>query len=204
MLTHSANGQRFLDSHAKVHRRSNAKASNVSRILLVGACLLALAASACQSRTTAMLVEERDDRFGFTLKRPAGWVRVAEGDTTVRFVPPADADRSTSAAEFIVVHTFPAGAMLTDAEMRRQVFSLLPIHGVSGFQQDPRSTPEALWYKFEVTGSTDGVEWASVGVVASGPRRFHVTVCAKPLDRWRQGQKQCDEVMRSFQPGNLR
>lgn len=176
----------------------------MSRILLVSTWLLALAASACQPRATGALTEERDDRFGFTLKRPAGWVRVAEGDTTVWFVPPADADRATSTAEFIVLYTFPAGGMLTDAEIRRQVFSLLPVHGVSGFQQDPRSTPDALWYKFEVTGATDGVEWASVGVVASGPRRFHVTVCAKPLDRWRTGQKLCDEVIRSFQPGTLR
>lgn len=167
------------------------------------AAALVLTAAGCQSRAALALEEERDARSGFTIKRPAGWAGVAEGETTVRFVPQADALRSTLAAEFIVVYTFPADRTLQDAEIRRQVFSLLPVHGVSGFQQDPRTTPEVLWYKFEVTGSTEGVEWASVGVVTSGPKRFHIAVCAKPLSRWRDGQKLCDAVMRSFRPGDL-
>lgn len=164
---------------------------------------LALAVSGCQARAPLVLEEERDSRFGFAIKHPAGWVRVEEGDRAARFVPSADAERSTSTAEFIVIYTIPAEGTLNDAEIRRQVFSVLPVHGVSGFQQDLRTTPEILWYKFEVTGTTNDVEWASVGIVTSGPRRFHIAVCAKPLDQWREGQKQCDEVMRSFQPGDL-
>ena len=91
----------------------------------------------------------------------------------------------------------------TEASLRRIVFALLPIHGVSGFQQDPRTTADTLWFKFEVTGSSGGVEWASIGVAAAGAARTQVAVCAKPLPAWREGQKQCDEVIRSFQPGSL-
>jgi len=83
------------------------------------------------------------------------------------------------------------------------VFEVLPVQGVSGFQQDARTTAQALWYKFEVTGTSAGREWASVGVLVSGDVRYHIAVCAKPLQQWRSGQKQCDEVIRTFQPGNL-
>jgi hypothetical protein len=174
----------------------------VSRLVWF-ALVLALFASGCQQRATSRFEEVQDPRFGFTIQRPAGWARVEEGGTLVRFVPPADADRSTSAPEFVLVQTSPAEGVLDDADMRRAVFALLSVHGVSGFQQDSRTTPDVLWYKFEVTGATEGTEWASVGIVASGQRRYHVVVCAKPLERWRDGQKQCDEVIRSFQPGTL-
>ncbi|HET6781100.1 MAG TPA: hypothetical protein VFH67_03285 [bacterium] len=146
---------------------------------------------------------QQDSRYGFTITRPSAWVRVEEGQSAVRFVPPGHAERSTSAPEFVLVQTSPSGGILNDGDIRRAVFSLLSVHGVSGFQQDARTSPQVLWYKFEVTGATEGTEWASVGLVASGPRRYQVAVCAKPLDRWRDGQKQCDEIIRSFQPGNL-
>lgn len=99
--------------------------------------------------------------------------------------------------------TLPSAEKLSEPGIRRQVFTLLPVQGVSGFQRDGRTTAETLWYKFEVTGSTEGTEWASVGVVTAGPARFHVAVCAKPLTQWRDGQKQCDEVIRTFRPGAL-
>jgi hypothetical protein len=165
--------------------------------------VLVIVVSACQQRASIRFEEVQDPRFGFTVKNPVGWVRVEESETLVRFVPRADAERSTSSPEFVLVQTSPAEGILTDGDMRRAVFALLSVHGVSGFQQDARTSPDILWYKFEVTGATDGIEWASVGVVASGARRYHIAVCAKPLERWRDGQKQCDEVIRSFQPGDL-
>lgn len=130
-------------------------------------------------------------------------MRVEESATAVRFVPSVNAERSSSVPEFVLVQTSPSNGILSDGDIRRAVFALLSVHGVSGFQQDARTSPNVLWYKFEVTGATEGIEWASVGAVASGPRRYHIAVCAKPLERWRNGQKQCDEVIRSFQPGTL-
>jgi len=171
------------------------------RICLI--LVLALLVSGCRQRASTRMEAEQDARFGFTITRPSGWVRVEEGQSAVRFVPPAYSERSISAPEFVLVQSSPSEGVLNDAAIRREVFSLLSVHGVSGFQQDPRTSPDVLWYKFEVTGATEGTEWASVGVVASGPQRYQIAVCAKPLERWRDGQKQCDEVIRSFQPGNL-
>lgn len=171
----------------------------VSVILL----LLSLV-SGCGQRASTRLEQAQDSRFGFTIKRPAGWVRVEESQTIVRFVPPSFAEQPTTAPEFVLVQTSPSEGVLNDGDIRRAVFSLLSVHGVSGFQQDPRTSPDVLWYKFEVTGATEGTEWASVGVVTSGPQRYQIAVCAKPLERWRDGQKQCDEVIRSFQPGTLK
>ena len=171
---------------------------------LVLACI-ALAATAC-ARTPAppALAEYRDQGYGFVIQHPSGWHRASRGDgATLWVVPPALAEHPEEAAEFIAVFTEPLGGLPDDAEIRRVVFGLLPVHGVSGFRQDTRTTLDTLWYKFEVTGTSDGMEWASVGVVAAGSMRLHVAVCAKPLDRWRDGQKQCDEVIRSFQPGRL-
>lgn len=149
------------------------------------------------------LVEYRDKPSGFIVQYPSGWAKADTDGSVVRFVPPEAAGAAGDAAEFVAVFTFPATQKLTDPEIRRQVFTLLPVHGVSGLQQDPRTTAETLWYKFEVTGTSGGVEWAAVGIVASSSARFHVAACAKPLPKWRAGQKQCDEVIRTFQPGNL-
>lgn len=118
----------------------------------------------------------------------------------MRLVPPGSPEGS---AEFISIFSVKAPSGNTEPEIRRQVFALLPIHGVSGFQQDARTTADVLWFRFEVTGSSGGTEWASVGVVAAGKTRMQVAVCAKPLRQWRQGQRQCDDVIRSFRPGDL-
>lgn len=160
--------------------------------------------SGCTRDGRQALLEFTDARTGFIVRHPQQWARVeADDGTVVRFVPPGLAARAAEAAEFIAVFTTPSARKLTDPEIRRTVFTLLPVHGVSGFLQDARTTPAVLWYRFEVTGSTAGTEWASVGVVTAGARRAHVAVCAKPLDQWRTGQQQCDEVVRTFQPGNL-
>lgn len=161
-------------------------------ILLLAAC----------SRPAAPppLTEYRDESRGFSIRHPAGWQRASGAvDAEVRLVPPGSPE---GGAEFISVFSVKAPSGNTEPEIRRQVFALLPIHGVSGFQQDARTTADVLWFRFEVTGSTGGTEWASVGVVAAGKARMQVAVCAKPLRQWRQGQRQCDEVSRSFRPGD--
>lgn len=154
---------------------------------------------ACTASAPAVLIEAHDER-GFTIRYPQKWTQVRR-DEAVWFVP--EADRVPDVAEFIVVVTRASSGKLDDAGIRRVVFNLLPIQGVSGFRQDARTTAQALWYKFEVSGASAGQEWASVGVLVSGEARYDVVVCAKPLRQWRDGQKQCDEVIRTFQPGNL-
>jgi hypothetical protein len=161
----------------------------IASVLLVAAC----------ARPPARLTEFHDPEHGFTVRYPLGWASLPRAEA-VWFVPP---DRGPEAGEFILVVTRPADAQLDDAAIRRAVFEQLSIHGVSGFQQDARTTPRVRWYKFEVTGSSGGPEWASVGAVSAGDARYHLVVCAKPLAQWRDGQKQCDEVVRTFQPGLL-
>jgi len=173
----------------------------VNRSIAVPLCLLALAAGCGRPPAGAAFVDYRDAQAGFSLRHPAGWQREPGSDSgEVRFRPPQGED---GPAEFIAVFTVPSPGGGTEASIRRIVFMLLPIHGVSGFRQDARTTAEVLWFKFEVTGSTGGVEWASIGAAAAGTGRTQVAVCAKPLWRWRDGQRQCDEVIRSFQPGPL-
>jgi hypothetical protein len=167
-------------------------------------CLLTLALAAGCSRPPAApaFVDYRDEAAGFALRHPAAWARdPAAPPDEARFVPPQAS--AGAPAEFISVFTVTSEGGATEASLRRIVFALLPIHGVSGFQQDPRTTADTLWFKFEVTGSSGGVEWASIGVAVGGASRTQVAICAKPLPAWREGQKQCDEVIRGFQPGSL-
>jgi hypothetical protein len=146
------------------------------------------------------LVEYRDPEHGFAVLHPAGWT-VSRSSDVWEAAPVAGG--AGESAEFVLVATRTSDGRLDDTTIRQAVFTLLPVHGVSGFQQDGRTAGDMLWYKFEVTGASAGREWASVGAVAAGPARYHVVVCAKPLTRWRNEQKQCDEVVRSFQPGDL-
>jgi len=158
----------------------------------------------CAPRAAAPLIERRDDHDGFTIRHPAGWIGFRKEQEGMLWLIPPGTDRvPPDVAEFILVVTRPSPGRLDDPAIRRAVFDVLPIHGVSGFQQDPRTTGRVLWYKFEVTGSSGGQEWASVGTVAAGQARYHVVVCAAPLARWRDEQTLCDQVVRTFQPGDL-
>lgn len=168
------------------------------RVWVLG--VAAVLATAC-GRPAPPLVEYRDPDGAFAVRHPAGWTSVRSGDRWRTGPPPAGG--IANPAEFVLVVTRPAEGQLDDPAIRQVVFELLPIHGVSGFQQDGRTTPAVRWYKFEVTGAAGEQEWASVGAVASGAARYYVVVCAKPLAKWRDGQRQCDEVIRSFQPGDF-
>jgi hypothetical protein len=170
------------------------------------AILLALASiiiGGCQKPTAAPpFTDYRDARTGFSIRIPGEWAEtpLPAGGPEVRFVPRGKGPQS---AEFISVFTMPTEGPPSELEIRRQVFGLLPIHGVSGFQQDPRTTADILWYRFELTGSSGSTEWALVGLAAAGRARMQIAVCAKPLESWRQGQTECDGVVRSFVPGDL-
>ncbi len=103
------------------------------RLWLAVAVVLLL--GACTQSAPASLVEVHDER-GFTLRYPQKWLQVRRDDA-VWYVP-TDADRVPEAAEFILVVTRSSGGKLDDPAIRRTVFELLPIQGVSGFQQDTR------------------------------------------------------------------
>ncbi len=147
------------------------------------------------------------DRHGFAIERPASWQTVETDDARrvwflPRALPQGDAPE-VSATEFIVVMTRADAGPLPEYEVRRLAMNLLPMHGVSGFQRTDASTEQVVWYRFELTGSTRGREWASVGLLITGPQRLHYLICAAPLTEWRTRQRLCDSVLRSFKPGDL-
>jgi hypothetical protein len=109
----------------------------------------------------------------------------------------------SQATEFIVVMAEERSGPLSEGEIRRLAMTLLPMHGVSGFQRTDQTTDTIAWYRFELTGSTAGTEWASMGFLVSGTAELRYLVCAAPLPRWREQQKLCDESLRSFKPGDL-
>jgi hypothetical protein len=144
---------------------------------------------------------------GFTVSRPASWQRVEteDGGRTwfVPALPPQGETPETQATEFIVVMTRDEPGPLAESDVRRLAMTLLPMHGVSGFQRTPASNEQTVWYRFELTGSTRGTEWASLGLLITGPRRLQYLVCAGPLETWRERQRLCDDVLKAFQPGDL-
>ena len=99
--------------------------------------------------------------------------------------------------------TRPEAGPLPESEVRRLAMTMLPMHGVSGFQRSPAGSDTIAWYRFELTGSTRGAEWASLGLLVTGPKRMLYLVCAGPLATWRERQKICEDALRSFTPGDL-
>jgi hypothetical protein len=161
----------------------------------------------CVRPTPETLEPYASEAHGFVISRPASWQRVeTEDGRRVWFLPQALAAGDTpemGATEFIVVMTRAEAGPLPEGEVRRLAMSLLLMHGVSGFQRMAESTDQVAWYHFELTGSTRGREWASVGRLVTGPQRLHYVVCAAPLPDWARKQKICDTVLRSFRPGDL-
>lgn len=172
-----------------------ARATPVVAALLVASC----------GRPGLTLQPYTSERFGFTIATPSAWTRVETQDGQRQWFlpaePPGGVAPEGAAAEFIVVMSLDQPGPLAESEVRRLAMGLLPMHGVSGFQRMATSTAEVAWYRFELTGSTGGQEWASVGLLVSGPKRAHYVVCAAPLSAWRARQKTCDDVLRSFAPG---
>jgi len=171
-------------------------------VAIVAVGLLALAGCA-RPQTFATFTS---DAQGFAITYPSGWqIEQTERDERVWFLPPGAPQGETphlTSSEFLLVFTVTQPGLLGDDEARRTGLRLLPIHGVSGFRRF-RDEGGVRWHRFEVTGTSGGSEWASVGLLVTGPSAFRYVVCAKSLERWRDGQKQCDEILTTFSPGRL-
>ncbi len=135
------------------------------------------------------------------LEHPSGWhvLRSADGRwlqvVPARESPEPDALRY---AEFLSVRVLPGEPPTQDDALRQQAFSLLPFHGVAKFQREEGKSPPR--YRFEGTGSGMAGQWAAVGILFVQPDRLVHAVCAKPLDRWREGQRECDQLVERVQP----
>ncbi|MCS7173946.1 MAG: hypothetical protein N0A24_11365 [Armatimonadetes bacterium] len=162
---------------------------------LMVACLGLLA---CQS-PRVQLVEYRNTELGIVLRHPQGWkvLTVPEGNW-VQIVPSPAGPRPDPFryAEFISVRVLSDAAASEEA-LRQLAFSLLPFHGVAKFQREEGPEPER--YRFEGTGTAAEAQWAGIGLLVVEPARLVHVVCAKPIERWRQGQRECDAVIASVQ-----
>jgi hypothetical protein len=169
--------------------------------------VIAVLATGCGPGRGDVLETYTSEPHGFRIQRPAGWHLVETDDgRSTWFLPspvPAGQTPETWATEFVVVMTRTQAGPLPESEVRRLAMSLLPMHGVSGFERTLAGTETVVWYRFELTGSTRGAEWASLGLLVTGPQRMVYVVCASPLATWRERQKVCEEVIRSFAPGDL-
>lgn len=162
--------------------------------------ILVLLAAAC-SRGPATLVRYEDPVLRVVVEHPQGWqvLRSADG-RWIQVVPTPqglepDALRYT---EFLSVRVVPLRPPTGDDALRQEAFSLLPFHGVAKFQRQEGSDPAR--YRFEGTGSAITGQWAAVGVLWVQQERFIHVVCAKPLERWREGQRECDRMVDRVQP----
>jgi hypothetical protein len=184
---------------------SAAYKGNMARHVLLLSLLIVFAG--CTRAQPHRLEPYTSATHGFTMSRPSGWqqTNTDEGRRLWFLAGPLAPGQTpeTAATEFIVVMTQETAGPVPEPEVRRLAMSLLPMHGVSGFQRTPAGTDQTVWYRFELTGSTRGTEWASLGLLITGPARLHYVVCAGPLPTWRDRQKTCDEVLRTFTPGDL-
>lgn len=167
--------------------------------MIGGTILAAVALNACGPRPVA-LVDYANESIGVTLKHPEGWKPLTAADGNwVLVVPDGGAAGQPDAsrhAEFVSVRVAPGEPPSSDDALRREAFTQLPFHGVAKFQRAPG---DGVRYRFEGTGTAAAAQWAGVGVLVVEPARLVHIVCAKPVDRWREGQKQCDDVIESIQ-----
>lgn len=164
------------------------------------ATAVALALAAC-SRGPAPLVRYEDPLLRVAVEHPQGWEVLRSGDGQWVLVVPRREGPEPDAlqyAEFLSVRVLPGRPPAGDDALRQEAFSLLPFHGVAKFQREEGADPPR--YRFEGTGSALAGQWAAVGVLlVEEDRRVHV-VCAKPLERWRDGQRQCDDLVERVRP----
>jgi len=164
--------------------------------VFLGAALLASCA-----RGPAPLVRYEDPLLRVAVQHPQGWEVLRSGDgrwlqvVPARQGPEPDALRYT---EFLSVRVVPGRPPSHEDALRQEAFSLLPFHGVAKFQREEGSDPPR--YRFEGTGTALTGQWAAVGVLFLQRDRLVHVVCAKPLDRWRDGQRECDRLVDQVQP----
>lgn len=163
--------------------------------ILMGAALMV----ACHA--AAPFVRYEDPSLRVVLEHPQGWhvLRSAEGHW-LQVVPRRESQGPDLLryTEFLSVRSLPGRPPTHDDVLRQVTFSVLPFHGVAKFQREERADP--AHYRFEGTGSALTGQWAAVGVLFVLPDRLVHVVCAKPLTRWREGQKQCDDLVARVRP----
>lgn len=148
------------------------------------------------TRGPAPPVRYEDPLLKVAVEHPQGWDVLRSGDghwlqvVPRREGPEPDALRYT---EFLSVRVVPGRPPSHEDALRQEAFSLLPFHGVAKFQREEGSSPPR--YRFEGTGSALVGQWAAVGVLVVETDRLVHVVCAKPLDRWREGQRECDRLV---------
>jgi len=136
--------------------------------------------------------------MGIALRHPQGWViLVAPEGNWVQIVPPPAGPQPDPLryAEFISLRVLPGRPSESEDALRQLAFTLLPFHGVAKFQREGVNGGER--YRFEGTGTAATAQWAATGLLLLTRRGLVHIVCAKPIDRWRGGQRECDEVIRS-------
>lgn len=164
--------------------------------LLPIACLLLVACA-----RVPVLAEYRNESLGFTLRHPHGWSVLTSPDGEwVQIVPAQGAGTQPDAlryAEFVSIRAVPATQPGED-DLRSIAFSHLPFHGVAKFQRHA-APGDIARYRFEGTGTSAVGQWAAVGLLVVGEGRLLHIVCAKPIERWRDGQRKCDDVVASVE-----
>jgi hypothetical protein len=155
-----------------------------------------LATVAGCSRSPAPPVRYEDPLLRVALEHPQGWEVLRSGDGRWLLVVPRREGPEPDAlryAEFLSVRVIPGRPPAEDDALRQEAFSLLPFHGVAKFQPEEGTAPRR--YRFEGTGSALVGQWAAVGLLIVEEGRLVHVVCAKPLDRWRDGQRECDRLV---------
>jgi hypothetical protein len=153
------------------------------------------------ARGPAPPVRYEDPLLRVAVEHPPGWEVLRSGDGRWLQVVPARQGPEPDAAqytEFLSVRVVPGRPPGHEDALRQEAFSLLPFHGVAKFQREEGSDPPR--YRFEGTGTGLTGQWAAVGVLFVERDRLVHVVCAKPLDRWRQEQRECDRLVDQVQP----
>ncbi|MDR5682604.1 MAG: hypothetical protein QN163_01060 [Armatimonadota bacterium] len=165
------------------------------------ALIVCLLIAACD-RGPVPLVEYRNESIGVALRHPRGWTVLTAPDADwVQIVPPQGSGAQPDPlrySEFVSIRMVRGVRSADEDRMRGIAFSELPFHGVAKFQREAVSGGEAR-YRFEGTGTSAIGQWASVGVLIVGRERALHVVCAKPIERWRDGQRECDDVIASVE-----
>ncbi len=148
------------------------------------------------TRAPAPPVRYEDPLLKVAVEHPHGWEVLRSGDGRwLQVVPRREGPEPDALryAEFLSVRVVPGRPPSHEDALRQEAFSLLPFHGVAKFQREEGASPPR--YRFEGTGSALAGQWAAVGVLVVETDRLVHVVCAKSLDRWREGQRECDRLV---------
>jgi hypothetical protein len=164
--------------------------------------LIACLVFAACARGPAPLVEYRNESIGVALRHPRGWAVLASPNSDwVQIVPPQGSGSQPDPlrySEFVSIRRVGTEQETAEQESEDQLrgvaFSHLPFHGVAKFQREG-GPGDGARYRFEGTGTSAAGQWAAVGLLIVRSQQVVHIVCAKPIDRWREGQKECDDIV---------